>query len=56
MFTRDDLSRIEVITSEKTATAILDYVHATQFSQFGRYALSAWMDIVEVDLRDKSLS
>lgn len=51
----DGLVRIEVIASVEVGAAILDYIHAAQFQQFGRYALSAFADTVEVDMRDKSL-
>jgi hypothetical protein len=54
-FTSDELVRIEVIASFVVAAAILDYIHAVQFQQFGHYALSAFSDTVEVDVRDRSL-
>ena len=53
-FTSEDLVRIEVLTSEDVATAILNYIHAVQFQQFGQYALSAFASVVEVDERDRS--
>lgn len=52
----DELVRIEIISSFEVGAKILDYVHAVQFQQFGNYALSAYADTVEVDLRDASLS
>ena len=55
LFDRDELVRIEIVTTEKVAAHILDYVHATQFSQFGHYPLSAWVDTVEIDMRDESI-
>lgn len=55
-FGRSELVRIETIVSEPVAGDILEYIHATQFSQFGRYALAAYVDDVEVDARDKSLA
>jgi len=51
-----ELVRIEVIASFAVGAAILDYIHAVQFQQFGNYALSAFADTVEVDMRDRSLS
>jgi len=50
-----DLVRIEVISSVEVGAAMLDYIHTVQFQQFGRYALSAYSDNVEVDIRDRSL-
>ncbi len=49
------LVRIELLASHEVAAAILDYIHGVQFQQFGRYALAAFTDIVEVDMRDRSL-
>ncbi len=51
-----ELVRIEVIGSFEVGAAILDYIHVVQFQQFGRYALTAYADTVEVDQRDRSLS
>jgi len=56
MFHGESLLRIEVISSAEVCSAILDYVHATQFAQLGQYALTAFADTVEVDLRDRSLT
>jgi nitrogen regulatory protein PII len=53
---KNGLVRIEVIASVEVVSSILDYIHAAQFQQFGRYALSAFADTVEVDMRDRSLS
>lgn len=54
-FSSRGLVRIEVITSLQAAAAILDYLHAVQFQQFGNYPLSAYTHAVEVDMRDRSL-
>lgn len=54
-FSSDGLVRIEVIASAEIAEAILDYIHAVQFHQFGRYALTAFSSSVEIDERDQSL-
>ena len=51
-----DLVRIEMITCETVAAAILDYVHEKQGQQFGQYAFSAFIDTVEVDPTDKSFA
>ncbi len=50
-----ELVRIEVIASIEIGNSILDYIHTVQFRQFGRYALTAYADTVEVDRRDRSL-
>jgi len=55
-FTSQELIRIEVITSCEVAAHILDYLHAVQFQQFGRYPLAVFTDSVEVDARDRSLT
>lgn len=55
-FNSRGLVRIETITSVDVAAKIMDYLHAVQFQQFGRYALSTYMDSVEVDMRDRSLT
>jgi len=55
-FRSGELVRIEVIASFDTGAAILDYIHAVQFQQFGRYPLTAFSDTVEVDRRDQSLA
>lgn len=55
-FQSGELFRIEVIGSFEVGAAILDYIHAVQFQQFGRYALTAYADTVEVDRRDRSLT
>jgi hypothetical protein len=55
-FTSRELVRIELITSDEVAATILDYIHAVQFQQFGRYPLAAYTDAVEVDVRDRSLT
>lgn len=52
----DELVRIEVISSFAVGAKILDYIHVVQFQQFSNYALSAYADTVEVDLRDASFS
>jgi hypothetical protein len=54
-FRSGELVRIEIIASFEVGKAILDYIHAVQFQQFGRYPLTAFADTVEVDLRDRSL-
>lgn len=54
-FSSQELVRIEVISSHEVAAKILNYIHAVQFQQFGNYALTAFTDAVEVDLRDRSL-
>lgn len=54
-FNSGDLKRIEVISTFEVGAAILDYIHAVQFQQFGRYPLTAYADTVEVDIRDRSL-
>ncbi len=54
-FQSGELVRIEVIASVEVGNAILDYIHTVQFQQFGRYALTAYADTVEVDRRDRSL-
>ena len=51
-----DLVRIEMITDEALAGAVLDYVHEKQGRQFGQYAFSAFIDTVEVDPTDKSFA
>ena len=53
-FFGEGLVRIEILTSDEVAKAILDYIHAVQFQQFGQYALSAFLSVVEVDKRDRS--
>ena len=55
-FRSGDLVRIEIISTFDVGAAILDYIHAVQFQQFGRYPLTAFADTVEVDVRDRSLS
>jgi len=55
-FSSNDLNRIEVLASQEVAEAILNYIHAVQFQQFGQYALSAFSNIVEVDERDRSFT
>lgn len=55
-FAHEGLSRIETVVTEPVATAIMDHIHASQFGQYGQYALTAYMDTVEVDARDKSFS
>lgn len=55
-FQEDGLTRIEVLCNEDTGEKIVNYIHAVQFQQFGRYALSAYSDYVEVDVRDTSLT
>lgn len=56
LFNCEELVRIEMIGSHELAAKILDYVHAVQFQQFGNYALAAFTDTVEVDIRDQSLT
>lgn len=56
VFSSDELVRIEVLASEEVADAILNYIHAVQFQQFGQYALSAFSNVVEVDDRDRSFT
>ena len=41
--------RIEVLTRQHVASAILDYVHR---KQFGSYPVAAYIDTVAVDARD----
>ena len=53
-FTGDSLVRIEILTTDQTAAAIMDSIHAAQSSQFSRYALTAFMDNVEIDARHNS--
>lgn len=53
-FSGENIIRIEVVTTNEIATAILDFIHAAQFAQLRQYALSAFSDIVEVDQRDKA--
>ena len=55
-FKSGELVRIEVIASFDVGAAILDYIHAVQFQQFGRYPLTAFADTVEVDRRDRSVT
>jgi hypothetical protein len=55
-FSSGELIRIEMISSMEIGARILDYIHAVQFQQFGRYALTAFADTVEVDMRDRSLA
>lgn len=55
-FRSGELVRIEIIASFDVGAAILDYIHAVQFQQFGRYPLTAYADTVEVDTRDRSLA
>lgn len=54
-YSGENLIRIEVICPVEIGAKILDYIHAQQFSHLGQYALSAFADTVEVDIRDKSL-
>lgn len=56
IFSSGELVRIEVISSIEVCGRILDYIHSVQFQQFGQYALTAFADTVEVDVRDRSLS
>ena len=51
-----DLVRIEMITCESVAAAVVAYVHKKQGQQFGQYAFSAFIDTVEVDPTDKSFA
>lgn len=51
-----DLVRIEMITCESVAAAVVAYVHEKQGQQFGQYAFSAFIDTVEVDPTDKSFA
>ncbi len=55
-FEGDGLTRIEVLANEATADKIVNYVHSVQFQQFGRYALTAYSDTVDVDVRDVTLT
>lgn len=55
LFSSNELVRIEVITSEEIAAKILGHLHAVQFQQFGRYALMAFLDHVQVDARDRTI-
>ena len=54
-YSSGELVRIEVIASVDVGAIILDYIHSVQFQQFGRYALTAFADNVEVDMRDQSM-
>jgi hypothetical protein len=51
LFSSPDRScvRIEMITTEKVAEAIMDYVHRGAME---RYPITAFSDMVEVDARD----
>lgn len=51
-----DLVRIEMITCESVAAAVVAYVHEKQGQQFGQYAFSAFSDTVAVDPTDKSFA
>lgn len=55
-YSSDQLLRVEVIATVDVGQKILDYIHAAQFAQLGKYALAAFADTVEVDLRDQSLA
>jgi len=52
----DALIRIEIVSTAEVCAAILNYIHAAQFAQLNQYALTAFADAVEVDIRDKSLA
>ncbi len=54
-FSSSELVRIEILASVDVGAAILNYIHAVQFQQFGRYALTAFADNVEIDMRDQSI-
>jgi hypothetical protein len=48
-FTGRSRVRIEVLTRQHVASAILDYIHR---KQFGSYPVAAFLDTVQVDARD----
>ena len=50
VFTGKSRVRIEVLVREEVAESILDFVHESEFKAF---PITAYMDIVEVDPRDK---
>ncbi|MBD3675725.1 MAG: hypothetical protein HUJ26_19610 [Planctomycetaceae bacterium] len=49
LLTGSALVRIELVTTPEVADAIMDYVHS---GKFHNYALTAYVDNVEVDERD----
>jgi predicted nucleic acid-binding protein len=49
MITGAALIRIELVTNAEVAEAIMDYLHSGEFKH---YALTAYVDNVEVDSRD----
>ncbi len=55
-FECDELVRIEILTTEEISCAILNDIHAAQFAQLSQYALSACVETVHVDDRDRSMT
>lgn len=54
IYDSDMLVRIEIVTNDKVAADILDFIHAAQFAQLSQYALTTFSDVVDVDQRDKA--
>lgn len=52
----DNLLKIETVVTPETAAKILDFIHVAQFAELSNYALSAYADTVEVDVRDQSFA